>query len=125
MAKAQLNAGTVIDGFRLEERLHRGGMATIWRVTRDDIDIPIVMKVPFLDFEGDLSLLVGFEVEQMIMAELKGPHVPRWIANGDFAVQPYIVMEYVPGPTLLRHMLDRKLVLDEVVARGIAVAEAL
>ena len=36
----------------------------------------------------------------MIMAELKGPHVPRWVANGDFAVQPYIVMEHIAGPTL-------------------------
>ena len=35
----------------------------------------------------------------MIMAELKGPHVPRWVANGDFAVQPYIVMEHIAGPT--------------------------
>ena len=35
MAKAQLNAGMTIDGFRLEERLHRGGMADIWRVSRD------------------------------------------------------------------------------------------
>jgi eukaryotic-like serine/threonine-protein kinase len=125
MAKAQLNAGTIIDGFRLEERLHRGGMATIWRVSRNNIDFPIVMKVPFLDFEGDLSLLVGFEVEQMIMAELKGPHVPRWIANGDFTVQPFIVMEYVPGPTLLRRILDQQLALGEVVERGIAISEAL
>ncbi len=29
----------------------------------------------------------------MIMAEVNGLHVPRWIANGEFAVQPYIVME--------------------------------
>ena len=125
MAKAQLNAGMIIDGFRLEARIHRGGMATIWRVSRDDIDFPIVMKAPFLDFEGDLSLLVGFEVEQMIMAELKGVHVPRWVANGDFAVQPYIVMEYLSGPTLLRQMLDERLALDATVKRGIAVAEAL
>ncbi len=97
MAKAQLNAGMSIDGFVLGERLHRGGMAAIWSVTRPDIDFPIVMKVPFLDYEGDLSLLIGFEVEQMIMAELKGVHVPRLIANGAFTVQPYIVMEYVPG----------------------------
>mgnify|MGYP002681959382 CR=1 FL=1 len=79
MAKAQLNAGMSIDGFVLAERLHRGGMAAIWSVTRPDIDFPIVMKVPFLDYEGDLSLLIGFEVEQMIMAELKGIHVPRLI----------------------------------------------
>ncbi|HKH03142.1 MAG TPA: serine/threonine protein kinase, partial [Bradyrhizobium sp.] len=100
MAKAQLAAGMVIDGFRLEQRIHRGGMADIWKVSRGDIDFPIVMKAPLLDFEGDISLLVGFEVEQMIMAELVGQHVPRFVANGDFAVQPYIVMEYIAGPTL-------------------------
>ena len=125
MAKAQLTAGTIIDGFRLEERIHRGGMASIWRVSRNDIDLPIVFKVPFLDFEGDISLLVGFEVEQMIMAELKGPHVPRWIANGDFAVMPYIVMEYIAGPTLLKIGLDRRLDIDEIVGIGVAVAAAL
>lgn len=125
MAKAQLSVGMVIDGFRLEERLHRGGMAMIWRVTRDDIYTPIVMKLPFLDHEGDLALLVGFEVEQMIMAEIKGPHVPRLVANGDFAVQPYIVMEYLPGPTLLKSMYPSPLALDEVVRIGTGIADAL
>src|SRR4029450_1058553 len=119
MAKAQLTAGMTIDGFRLEERIHRGGMATIWRVSREDIDFPIIMKAPFLDFEGDLSLLVGFEVEQMIMAELKGVHAPRWIANGDFAVQPHIVMEYVPGPTLLKRMLADPFSIEGVIEIGI------
>ena len=125
MAQAQHTAGMTIDGFCLEERIHRGGMATIWRVSRKDIDFPIVMKIPFLDFEGDLSLLVGFEVEQMIMAELKGPHVPRFVANGDFAVNPYIVMEYLPGPTLLRQMIDRRLSIDETVRFAIAIAAAI
>ena len=125
MAKAQLNAGMTIDGFLLEERLHRGGMAAIWRVSRPGIDFPIVMKVPFLDHEGDLSLLVGFEVEQMIMAELKGPHVPRLVANGDFAVQPYIVMEYLPGPTLLKRLAGHRLAVDEAAEIATAIAEAL
>jgi nucleotide-binding universal stress UspA family protein len=124
MAKAQLTAGMTIDGFRLDERLHRGGMADIWRASRSDIDFPIVMKVPLLDFEGDISLIVGFEVEQMIMAELKGPHVPRWVANGDFAVQPYIVMERIAGPTLAKS-LGRTWPLDEVVETGAQAAAAL
>jgi eukaryotic-like serine/threonine-protein kinase len=124
MAKANLNPGMTIDGFRLEERLHRGGMADIWRVSRDDVDFPIVMKVPLLDFEGELSLIVGFEVEQMIMAELTGPHVPRWVANGDFAVQPYIVMERIVGPTLAKN-LSRTLGIDEVVRLGAEMAAAL
>ena len=61
----------------------------------------------------------------MIMAELKGPHVPRFVANGDFAVQPYIVMEYLSGPTLLRQMLDRRLEIDEAVRIAIAMAAAI
>ncbi|MBS0243075.1 MAG: serine/threonine protein kinase, partial [Proteobacteria bacterium] len=125
MAKAQLTAGMVIDGFRLEERLHRGGMAAIWRVGRDDIDFPIVMKVPFLDYEGDLSLLVGFEVEQMIMAELKGSHVPKLVANGDFATQPYIVMEFVEGETLGGAVRAGRAEPDQVAEIGAQVATAL
>ena len=124
MAKANLNSGSAIDGFRLEERLHRGGMADIWRVSRHDIDFPIVMKVPLLDFEGDLSLIVGFEVEQMIMAELKGPHVPRFVANGDFAVQPYIVMEQIAGPTLAKS-LSGTLAIADVLRLGAEMAAAL
>lgn len=125
MAKAQLTAGMTIDGFLLEQRIHRGGMAAIWRVSRAGIDFPVIMKVPFLDFEGDLSLLVGFEVEQMIMAELKGPHVPRFVANGDFAVQPYIVMEYIEGPTLRKSSLDVQLPVEHVIDIGAKVATAL
>ena len=83
------------------------------------------MKVPLLDFEGDISVLVGFEVEQMIMAEVNGLHVPRWIANGEFAVQPYIVMEYIAGPTLLKMWADRVAPVDEIAQIGIEVAAAL
>src|SRR5262245_347360 len=125
MAKAQLTVGMTIDGFLLEERLHRGGMAHIWRVGRSDVDFPIVMKVPLLDFEGDISLLVGFEVEQMIMAGLKGRHVPRWLANGDFAVQPYIVMEYIAGPTLRGRYPDRVGSLDELIRTATEIAAAV
>jgi serine/threonine protein kinase len=125
MAKAQLTIGMTIDGFLLGDRIHRGGMADIWRVSRSDADLPLIMKVPLLDFESDISMLVGFEVEQMIMAEVKGPHVPRWLANGDFAVQPYIVMEYIGGPTLLKMYVDRVAPIEDLVRIGIEVAAAL
>jgi hypothetical protein len=126
MAKANLEAGMVIDGFRLVERIHRGGMAAIWRVEHDDIDMPIVMKVPFLDHEGDLSLLVGFEVEQMIMAELTGPHVPRWFANGDLTVQPYIVMEQLQGRTLGSEIgTDEPISLDRLLKLAIEIGLAI
>ena len=35
-----------------------------------------------------------------LAARLSGVHVPKFLAVGDFAVQPYIVMERIPGKSL-------------------------
>ena len=48
-----MTPGSLIDGFRLEEKLYQGGMAELWRVARADISYPIVMKVPRLDYGDD------------------------------------------------------------------------
>ena len=88
MARAALAAGSVIDGFRLEEIAYRGGMATLWRVTHADMAAPLVMKVPRLEYGEDAAAIVGFEVEQMIMPSLSGTHVPRFVAAGDFTTMP-------------------------------------
>ena len=72
MNSPPLAAGQRIDGFELLELLHRGGMAWLWRVTRPDLEFPVVMKVPAL--QDDPAAIVGFEVEQMIMPLLRGPH---------------------------------------------------
>src|SRR5262249_50929351 len=88
--------GAVIDGFHLDQQLAPGGMANFWRVSRGDITMPMVMKVPLLRRGEDPITIVGFEVEQMILPRLSGPHVPRFVAAGDFE-RPYIVMEYISG----------------------------
>ena len=94
-------AGEVIDGFRLEERAHQGGMAHLWIVTRVDghDPMPLIMKVPRLKGGSDPTTIVGFEVEQMIMPTLSGVHVPKFVAKGDVTRQPYIVMERIDGPS--------------------------
>ncbi|PTT77636.1 serine/threonine protein kinase, partial [Pelomonas sp. HMWF004] len=76
---APLEPGQVLDGFRLDERLHQGGMANLWRVTRadgSDDGIELMMKVPRIKGGEDPATIVGFEVEQMLMPQLSGPHVP-------------------------------------------------
>ena len=90
-------AGLQIDGFTLGEKLHQGGFATIWAVTHPDHPGPMVMKVPTILDGCDGPTIVGFEVEQMIMPRLAGPHVPRVIGYGDFTLMPYIVTERIEG----------------------------
>jgi serine/threonine protein kinase len=87
--------------------------------------MPLIMKVPLL-FEGeDPSAIVSFEMEQMIMPRLSGQHVPQFIAAGDFSVQPYIVMEYLQGPTLLKRLKDLPLDYHEVASIAARVATAI
>ncbi|HEX6703524.1 MAG TPA: bifunctional serine/threonine-protein kinase/universal stress protein [Albitalea sp.] len=117
----------IIDGFRLEERTHQGGMASLWRVRRVDGDdaMPLIMKVPRIRGGDDPATIVGFEVEQMILPALSGPHVPRFVAKGDFTGRPYIVMERIGGETLRARLDAAPLPIDEVADIGWRVATAL
>jgi nucleotide-binding universal stress UspA family protein len=118
-----LAPGQRIDGFELLERVHRGGMASLWRVSRPDLPFPAVMKVPAV--QDDPTAIVGFEVEQMIMPLLRGPHVPRFVAAGGFDAQPFIVMEYIEGGSLRARLGEAPLPAAEVASIGARVAEAL
>jgi len=127
-APAALTAGQVIDGFHLGERLHQGGMANLWSVTREGEGtdaMPLIMKVPRIKGGEDPATIVGYEVEQMLLPALSGPHVPKFVARGDFTRQPYIVMERIPGPSLRPRLDAAPLAIDEVIEIGSRVATAL
>src|SRR3982074_3242483 len=124
MDARRLEAGQTIDGFLLEKPLDPGGMVSLLGVSRPGTDMPLVMKIPLLRLGEDPITIVGFEVEQMILAQLAGPHVPRFVAAGDFE-QPYIVMEFVAGRPV-KAMLDKTpLPAGEVADIGARIAFAL
>lgn len=125
MATPVLEKGTVLDGFIIGERVHKGGMAHLYAVTHPAHDIPMLMKIPVLHEGEDPAAIVSFEMEQMILPRLSGPHVPRFIAAGDFSVQPYVVFERVPGATLYARLPELPLPPAEVAAIGAKVAAAL
>lgn len=125
MPRGKIHQGAVIDGFMIGELAHRGGMAQLFHVTRPDIDFPMLMKVPEMGAGTDPAMIVGFEMEQMILPRLSGPHVPRFVANGDFANHPYIVFERLPGKSLYPMLDDLPRPADEVVSLGCRIAAAL
>jgi eukaryotic-like serine/threonine-protein kinase len=120
-----LAEGGFIDGFRVGKKLHAGGMASLWEVTLESADQPLIMKVPTIDEMDDPTAIVGFEMEQMILPLLKGVHVPKVFALGEFSTQPYIVMEQITGGTLLPKLDTAPLPIAEVVALGIKLADAI
>jgi serine/threonine protein kinase len=125
MHRMRIQTGAVLDGYIIGEGIHRGGMASLWAVTHPDIDGPLMMKVPKRSEGVDPAAIVGFEMEQMILPRLSGPHVPRFVAQGDFGIQPYLVMERISSPSLLPMLEHLPLPWPGVVALGKSIADAL
>jgi len=128
-----MEPGTEIDGFVIGECVHAGGMGHIYRIGYADPGrkppFPMAMKVPRMTGGDGAENIVGFEVEHQLLQALHGPHVPRFVAAGDLARLPYLVMEYIDGRPL-QHWLDeatttrRRPAASEIAALGAALATA-
>jgi eukaryotic-like serine/threonine-protein kinase len=125
MAKPSMQPGAVIDGFAVGDCVHRGGMATLWSVTHPGINVPLLMKVPRVSEGEDPAAIVSFEMEQMILPRLSGPHVPACFGTGDFARQAYVVIERIPGQTLYKRIDELPLPYEEARVLGGKIASAL
>ena len=125
MVKPSIEPGTELDGFTILECVHRGGMATLWSVTHPGITVPLLMKIPKVSEGEDPAAIVSFEMEQMIVPRLAGPHVPACFGSGAFERQPYIVIERIPGKTLYDRLGDLPLGYEEARVIGGKIATAL
>ncbi|MEY4675714.1 MAG: Serine/threonine-protein kinase PknB [Pseudomonadota bacterium] len=128
-----LKPGTVLDGFEIRACIHAGGMAHIYQVdyaadaggTQRPSEFPMAMKIPRMTAGDGAENIISFEVEHLIMPNLTGPHVPRFVAAGDLSRMPYLVMEYVNGDTLQQVMDQHPDMSPEEIAQlGAAVARA-
>jgi nucleotide-binding universal stress UspA family protein len=95
-------------------------------VTQPGLSVPMVMKMLRLSEGEDPAAIVSFEMEQMIVPRLAGPHVPGCFGTGDFDRQAYVVVERIPGKTLLGRLGELPLPYEEarVIAGMIATALA-
>lgn len=125
MNKTDVNVGETIDGYHIDERIHIGGMAIIFRASHPDIDGPVLFKVPKILDGDDPTVIVGFEMEMMILPRLSGVHVPKVYSVGDYASRPYIAMEFVKGETLYPTFERSPIPVMDVAQIGAKVATAL
>lgn len=93
-------------GFRPLRLLGRGGMGEVWLVERaiagrsQQLALKLLQPPP-----GEAAAdvwLQRFRTEQQILLELNHPGIARLIDAGETAGQPWIAMEFVDGPDLVR-----------------------
>ena len=98
--------GTQVGRYEIQRRLGRGGMGTVYVAHDPVLGRMVAIKV----FAGDLDVPDArerFSREARAAAALNHPNIVTVYDFGEFAAQPYIVMEYVPGETLA-NLIRRK-----------------
>src|SRR5512139_3501707 len=103
--------GKVIGRVRIEKLLARGGMAEVYLGTHLTLERPVAIKLLHSYIEEEPLLIERFHREAKVVASLRHPNIVQIYDFDTIDSHPYIVMEYLRGPTLatyLRHPHQRK-----------------
>ncbi len=96
-----LERGTVIAGYRIEEALGRGAMAVVYRAVQLNLQRSVALKVLTEELAGDQEFVARFFNEARAAAAISHPNIIQaydaGVAEGDIY---YFAMEYVEGETL-------------------------
>ncbi|UQA63882.1 protein kinase [Polyangium aurulentum] len=119
-----MRTGDRIDGrFEILARAGEGGMGAVYRAL--DLKSGEVVALKLLR-DPDLGEVYRFVHEARILAELRHPHVVRYVTSG-FSEdnEPYLVMEWLEGECLDVRLLRKDLGVEACVELGRRVASAL
>lgn len=86
--------------YRVDARMARGGMSTVYRGVDLRLDRPVAIKVMTPQYAADPTFLARFEREARAAAKLDDPHVVGVFDQGRDGDHVFLVMELVDGGTL-------------------------
>jgi serine/threonine protein kinase len=96
--------GKTIGKVRIEKLLARGGMAEVYLGTHLTLERPVAVKLLHSHIEEEPTLLERFHREAKVVAGLRHPNIVQIFDFDTSDGHPYIVMEYLQGPTLANYL---------------------
>jgi serine/threonine protein kinase len=90
-------AGSRIVGYRLEERIGRGGMAVVFRARDEQLDRLVALKILAPALASDAEFRRRFSSESRAAAAIDDPHIVPVFAAGEADGVLFIAMRYVAG----------------------------
>lgn len=93
--------GDRINNYLLEERVGMGSFGEVWRARHHVFGDMVAIKVP-----TDAEFVRNLQREGVAVHGLRHPNIVRAIDLDPYADPPYLIMEYVDGPSL-REVIDK------------------
>ncbi|ORU90458.1 MAG: protein kinase [Cycloclasticus sp. symbiont of Poecilosclerida sp. M] len=101
-----LNAGMILDGYRIERELHASKRTQVYLATDEETGSKVVIKTPSVNFADDPSYLDMFVHEEWVGRRVDNNHVVKIVEQTRPRTFLYYVTEYVEGQTLRHWMSD-------------------
>ena len=122
--------GKTVGKVRIEKEIAKGGMAEVYLGTHLTLDRAVAVKVMHNYIETEPDLQSRFEREAKVVAGLRHPNIVQIFDFDTAEGHPYIVMEYLQGPSLavyLRelHNRNQRLQPAQIARLLITIATAL
>ena len=113
-----LKPGEIVDRYRVEDLLGRGGMAAVFKVRHLQLNSFNALKLLFITAPDICQRLIR---EGRVQASLRHPNIVAVHDVLEVDGAPALVMEFVDGPALDEYLLDSKPTFDEAlnIFRGI------
>src|SRR5215216_7623868 len=123
--------GQTLGKVRIDTLLARGGTAEVYIGTHTTLQRQVAIKVLHSNYDVHPHTLERFQREAMVVGKLRHPNIVQ-VFDFDTTADshPYLVMEYIKGPSLLKylnslHAIGKRLEFQHVVRLMNAMTSAL
>ena len=118
-------AGTRIGHCTLIERAGRGASADVWRARDEELQRDVAIKLAREELVGEETLMARLVREARSTAQLRHPAIVTVHEVGTRGGQPFIVSDFIEGPTLAQEIARRSFTPGEAATVAARLADAL
>ena len=97
-----------VPGFQFDRLIGEGGFGQVWRAHRESDGAPVAVKILHLELVRSVDAMTRFQRELDAIERLEHPNVVHGLGHGTLSDgRPYLVLEYIEGPSLREVIHDR------------------
>ncbi len=120
-----IEPGQTIGQYLVKNKIGEGGMGAVYLAQQSTVHRAVVLKVLTANIANDSAALDRFKREVDIIARLEHPYILPVYDFGQVDGNPYIVMRYMGGGSLLERLRAKDLSPEQLLRNLEQIAEAL
>ena len=117
--------GRTVGHYQVQAKLGEGGMGEVFLARDQRLGRLVALKVLGRALAGQPEAEARFKRDALTIAARSHPHICSLFDVGQEADGPYLVMEYVQGPTLAERLDSGPMPVAETLVAGAQIARAL